>query len=195
MASWKRPSCMRLAPRWIHSTPPRRAGWLPGRRPGIHLHLCPGLSDPRGRGRELSALAWQSAIARAGFRTLANTIYQTIPNRVRCFRPADIDLFGLLFPGDANGDKVADFTDLGILLNHYNQAGTFATGDFDPSGTVDFTDLGILLNNYNQHAPVSASAAPVPEPSSLLLGCLAACSLFVAAGRKQCPGAAWRAMD
>ena len=76
---------------------------------------------------------------------------------------------GLPFPGDANGDHMVNFTDLGILLNKYNQTGTFASGDFNNSGTVDFADLGMLLNNHNQMAPVLAAAAPVPEPSTLVL--------------------------
>ena len=62
-----------------------------------------------------------------------------------------------------------DFTDLGILLNNYNQPGDFGTGDFDGSGTVDFTDLGILLNNYYQSAPVLAMSALIREPSKRLL--------------------------
>ena len=40
------------------------------------------------------------------------------------------------FPGDANSSNTVDFTDLGILLNNYNQAGTFASRDFDSSVTV-----------------------------------------------------------
>ena len=89
-----------------------------------------------------------------------------------------------LFPGDANGDDVVDFTDLGIVLNNYNLPGTFSTGDFDRSGTVDFTDLGILLNNYNQHAPVAAPAAPVPEPTTFALAACAVLGLLFA-GRRQ----------
>ena len=90
-----------------------------------------------------------------------------------------------LFPGDANGDQVVDFTDLGILLNNYDQPGTFATGDFDGSGIVDFNDLGILLNNYNEHAPVSTTTAPVPEPGTLALAALGVLGLLIAARRKR----------
>ena len=117
--------------------------------------------------------------------SLADTILQTIPNRIEYFNSLALDLYPLLFLGDANGDQVVDFTDLGILLNNYNQPGTFAAGDFNRSSTVDFTDLGILLNNYNQSAPTSASVAAVPEPSSLLLVCCAALGLIVAARRKR----------
>jgi hypothetical protein len=83
------------------------------------------------------------------------------------------------FPGDANGDDVVDFADLGILLNNYNQSGSFSAGDFNASGDVDFTDLGILLNNYNQQAPTLTTATAVPEPSTLLLACFGACALAV----------------
>ena len=98
--------------------------------------------------------------------------------------PTAIAILSVPILGDANGDGSVDFTDLGILLNNYDQPGTFASGDFNNSGTVDFTDLGILLNNYNQPVPELATAAPVPEPSSLLLGCVCAIGLVVALRRK-----------
>ena len=87
-------------------------------------------------------------------------------------------------PGDANIDGTVDFTDLGIILNHFNQPGTASDGDADGSGTVDFADLGLLLNNYSQPAPVLGSAAAVPEPSSLVLLAGGAMGLFLAARRK-----------
>jgi hypothetical protein len=74
-------------------------------------------------------------------------------------------VFGNLV-GDANGDKVVDVSDLGILATNYNQSGQSpATGDFDASGTVDVADLGALATNYNKTlgnppAALRASAAP-----------------------------------
>ena len=57
--------------------------------------------------------------------------------------------------------------------------------DANGDGFVDFTDLGILLNNYNKIAPVLATAAPVPEPSTLALAALGALGLLIAARRKR----------
>ena len=78
--------------------------------------------------------------------------------------------------GDADLNGTADFTDLGVLLNNYNQPGGWIKGDFDLNNLVDFTDLGILLNNYNQSAPLGLSetsaglgATAVPEPGSWML--------------------------
>lgn len=87
------------------------------------------------------------------------------------------------FPGDANGDRVVGFADLGILLNNYNQPGPFSSGDFDASGTVDFADLGMLLNNYHWHAPTLAPACLVPEPGTLVLAALGAVGLLMDARR------------
>ena len=106
------------------------------------------------------------------------------------YTTGEVTLTELPFPGDANGDHVVDFTDLGILLNNYSQAGTFATGDFNNSGNVDFTDLGILLNNYNQTAPVFSPAAAVPEPNTLVLAGIGAIGLIVATRRKRAGRAA-----
>ena len=91
---------------------------------------------------------------------------------------------GTRFPGDANFDDVVNFTDLGILLNNYNLAGTFASGDFDNSGTVDFADLGILLGNYNQTAPALSSAAAVPEPTTLMLAGIGFLGVYIARRRR-----------
>ena len=66
------------------------------------------------------------------------------------------------------------------------QGGMFWTGDFDNSGIADFADLGILLNNYNQHAPAAAVPVPEPGTLALAtFGLLGALGLLIAARRKR----------
>ncbi|MCA9312315.1 MAG: hypothetical protein KDA21_13960 [Phycisphaerales bacterium] len=52
-------------------------------------------------------------------------------------------------PGDANGDRTVNFTDLNILLEAWNTSIPPGSGpDFDGNGTVNFTDLNILLDHW-----------------------------------------------
>ena len=94
--------------------------------------------------------------------------------------------------GDADLSGGTNFTDLGILLNHYNQAGIWENGDSNYDGAVNFTDLGVLLNNYNAAAPLGVNhfATPiqtVPEPRGLALIVVAA--ILILARRIACsPG-------
>lgn len=68
------------------------------------------------------------------------------------------ELFGLhklvgatLIPGDANGDRMVDVGDLGILAANYGGSGkTWAQGDFNGDGLVDVGDLGILAAHYGE---------------------------------------------
>ncbi len=72
------------------------------------------------------------------------------------------DFFALA--GDANHDRVVDFSDLLLLAANYNQSPrTFSQADFNYDGSVDFSDLLILASRYNQSLPTSppAQAAPV----------------------------------
>lgn len=48
-------------------------------------------------------------------------------------------------PGDLNGDKQVDQSDLGILLSAFD---VDAGGDFDLDGDTDQADLGLLLSNW-----------------------------------------------
>ncbi len=71
-----------------------------------------------------------------------------------------------LLPGDANGDKVVNVVDLGILATNYGATGdaTWAMGDFNGDENVNVVDLGILATHYGE-------TGAVPEPMSLgLLG-------------------------
>ncbi len=61
------------------------------------------------------------------------------------------------YPGDANGDKVVNVVDLGILATNYGLSGkTWADGDFNGDGLVNVVDLGILATHYGE---TSGSAA------------------------------------
>ena len=93
--------------------------------------------------------------------------------------------------GDANLDGAVDFTDLTVLLSHYNQTiHGWNSGDFDGSGTVDFTDLTALLGDYNRvlgaSGLASSAVAAVPEPSTLGL-ILIAFTAFLALRRRRRP--------
>jgi hypothetical protein len=78
--------------------------------------------------------------------------------------PASFDFFVLA--GDANHDRVVNFSDLLALAKNYNQTGrTFAQGDFNYDGTVNFNDLLALARKYNTSLP--APAEPVATPSPL----------------------------
>jgi formylglycine-generating enzyme required for sulfatase activity len=68
--------------------------------------------------------------------------------RICCNQPAIDELTRV--PGDANGDKMVDVGDLGILAANYGatSGATWAMGDFNGDGAVDVGDLGILAANY-----------------------------------------------
>lgn len=58
-------------------------------------------------------------------------------------------------PGDANGDKMVDVGDLGILAANYGKTtgADWSQGDFNNDGAVDVGDLGILAANYGKGTP------------------------------------------
>ena len=131
-------------------------------------------------GRTFDVFDW-TGVTRSGRFQVASPYAWNLSN---LYTSGEVTLTAVVqFPGDADGNQFVDFTDLGLLLNSYNQPGTFASGDFDNSGLVDFTDLGILLNNYNLMAPTLASAVPVPEPSTHALAALGAFGLAIASCR------------
>lgn len=77
-------------------------------------------------------------------------------------------------PGDANGDRKVDGSDVTILAGNW-QAGvgstgpstvTWAMGDFNGDGKVDGSDVTILAGNWQYGV---TSVASVPEPSTILL--------------------------
>lgn len=91
------------------------------------------------------------------------------------------------FIGDLNLDFLVNSSDLGLLLNNFNDvAGSAAAGvgygggDITMEGTVDSTDLGQLLNNFNAVGAASA----VPEPCSQTLLAFAALGVLVFVRRR-----------
>ena len=79
-------------------------------------------------------------------------------------------------PGDANLDGMVEFSDFLALSNQFEQPGGWGEGDFDGSGMVNFTDFLALSANYGHG--VKATAAAVPEPSSVCLSIFVALGLF-----------------
>ncbi|MFN3167135.1 MAG: serine hydrolase domain-containing protein [Phycisphaeraceae bacterium] len=81
-------------------------------------------------------------------------------------------------PGDTDGDRDIDDTDLGTLFSHYTgpvgAAGgkTLAQGDTDGDGDIDDTDLGTAFSHYT--GPLTPATVPEPVSSALLvlLACL-----------------------
>lgn len=58
-------------------------------------------------------------------------------------------------PGDVNGDRAVNLTDLATLLAHFGTASgaTLAHGDLDGDGDVDLTDLATLLSHFGSACP------------------------------------------
>jgi hypothetical protein len=62
-------------------------------------------------------------------------------------------------PGDANGDKMVDVGDLGILAANYGGSNkAWSQGDFNNDGLVDVGDLGILAAHYGEGTVNSSQA-------------------------------------
>jgi|GEM_PF-4455704 len=61
-------------------------------------------------------------------------------------------------PGDLNGDRVVNLSDLAILLANYGaeEGMTHADGDLDFDGDVDLSDLAYLLGVYGDTCPYPA---------------------------------------
>jgi hypothetical protein len=74
--------------------------------------------------------------------------------------------------GDTNGDGVVNIDDLNNVRNNFGTMGppdgTHPGDSFPFDGQVNIDDLNNVRNNFG------AGQAPVPEPASLLIACLAA---------------------
>ena len=75
-------------------------------------------------------------------------------------------------PGDANGDKKVDGSDVTILAGNWQKGvsdglvASWGEGDFNGDGKVDGSDVTILAGNWQ--SGVTVAAASVPEPSTLV---------------------------
>jgi hypothetical protein len=91
------------------------------------------------------------------------------------------------FPGDANHDGKVDLSDFGIVkANFGSNTAAWEQGDFDADSKVTLTDFGIVKANFGK-VQTSGAAAPVPEPSTVLLallgGLMLLCSLKNSKGK------------
>ncbi len=66
-------------------------------------------------------------------------------------------------PGDANGDRLVNLDDFGILKAYFGAGTRRSQGDFNADHQVDLSDFGILKQNF------AGQGAAVPEPAAWLL--------------------------
>ena len=72
--------------------------------------------------------------------------------------------------GDANLDGAINSADLNkVGISWQLPQDRYSEGDFNGSGLVDAADLNFIGLRWQQEIPLAASAAAVPEPSSVLL--------------------------
>ncbi len=76
------------------------------------------------------------------------------------------------FPGDFDGTDGVAFADFLTLAGNFGKVGLpYSEGNIDLVDDVSFRDFQTLADNFGKGG--GASAAAVPEPSSLTLICLA----------------------
>jgi len=81
--------------------------------------------------------------------------------------PAKLSAADVFVVGDVDLDGDVGSTDLGILLNNFNDDTSlgYGAGNLNDDAFVDSLDLGLQLNNFN----FTSAASAVPEPGSLPL--------------------------
>ncbi len=73
-------------------------------------------------------------------------------------------------PGDAGLDWEVGVLDLAVVANHFGEGeATWTRGDLNGDGVVDVLDMAIVANHFGETA---GGAAPVPEPTVMLLTAL-----------------------
>jgi hypothetical protein len=106
--------------------------------------------------------------------SLADTILQTIPNRIAYFDDQSFNMFPLVVPtaGDFNTDGTVDAADLAQWQGDFGLNGD---SDADNDGDSDGADFLSWQRQLGSGSPTTASSAAVPEPATLatlLLGML-----------------------
>jgi hypothetical protein len=86
------------------------------------------------------------------------------------------------FVGDYNGDGFVDAADYTVWRDTLGQSVALGTGaDGDLSGTIDAGDYDVWVNEFGKSsANVSAAAASVPEPATLLNALFLLCGASLA---------------
>jgi DNA-binding beta-propeller fold protein YncE len=77
-------------------------------------------------------------------------------------------------PGDANGDRLVNLDDFGLLKANFGSGSRRSQGDFNADHQVDLSDFGVLKQKFG-----SGGAAAVPEPATVLLALLAAAGAWL----------------
>ena len=80
---------------------------------------------------------------------------------------------GIHTPGDVNFDGIVNGLDISLIGSHWLQTGSGTPGDANYDGLVNGTDIALLAAHWLQTSG-SGAAAPVPEPSTLVLAACAA---------------------
>ncbi len=127
-----------------------------------------GVQTPEGLDGKRTLWTRASAFAEDIFLAFTDDDNETLPGYVNCIQirdyamsDAEVQALGPptaagipipqpVCPGDLNGDRVVNESDLGTLLASW-QAG--ADGDLDGDGDTDESDLGILLANWLRTCP------------------------------------------
>jgi hypothetical protein len=79
--------------------------------------------------------------------------------------------------GDADNNGVINFDDYSRIDSGFNNhINGWANGDFNYDGKIDFDDYSLIDNAFNQQGGGNGvpRSAPVPEPSALIVGLIAA---------------------
>ena len=74
-------------------------------------------------------------------------------------------------PGDLNFDGIVDIFDVNVISSHWGQPGP--QGDANGDGIVDIFDVNFVSSHWTGGGGDIGGAAPVPEPGTLTLVCLA----------------------